>query len=211
MFFILQSICAFKYKKDPLHSSISTTFWGGKKKKFGSDSAIISRIAESFLPTCPFWKNFFSFYCDFNELPHMPSFCPAPTAQIHMEGPGWAAQAMSMHSFALFTSSSSDKLAAFTGPEYLSSSVNLQKHHWCRRKEPWWRQRPRAERALLAAFVPPALVKQRRWQHQQFAGESCDLVCCLKAHSWNQMINWDSWLLLKNNPFLAQERKWKCL
>lgn len=71
-----------------------------------------SQRSESFLPTCPFWKNFFSFYCDFNELPHMPSFCPAPTAQVHMEGPGWAARAMSMHSFALLTSCSSDKLAA---------------------------------------------------------------------------------------------------
>lgn len=66
-------------------------------------------------------------------------------------------------------------------------------------------------RALRPGFVPPALVKQMLWQSWQIAGESCDLVCCLKAHSWNQIINWDSWLLLKNNPFLAWERKWKRL
>lgn len=64
-------------------------------------------------------------------------------------------------------------------------------------------------RALLTVLVPPVLPKQMLWQPQQFAGESCDLVCCLKACSWNQMINWDSWLLLKNNPFLVWDRKWK--
>lgn len=64
-------------------------------------------------------------------------------------------------------------------------------------------------RALLAGLVPPVLPKQMLWQPQHFAGESCDLVCCLKVCSWNEMINWDSWLLLKNNPFLAWERKWK--
>lgn len=47
------------------------------------------------------------------------------------------------------------------------------------------------------------------WQPQHLAGESCDLVCCLRVCSWNQMINWDSWLLCKNNPFLVWERKWK--
>lgn len=44
------------------------------------------------------------------QLTHMPPLCP--TCWLCRDGPGWAAQAAFMHSFALLTSSSSDNLAA---------------------------------------------------------------------------------------------------
>jgi len=118
---MLQSVCAFKYKKDPLPFSVSLYTTLSKKRMFWlacfpitAGSADSPRdLSLSFLPVLR--SKTFSASIKFLmssqvQLAHMPPLCPTcwPWHQSLVEGPGWVAQAMFMHALALFASSSND-------------------------------------------------------------------------------------------------------